>query len=134
MSDEKTAMPAGPDQIYRTYLENGEFNIQHCSACDKYLFYPRHLCPHCGSSALTWRNASGRAQVYSTTVARRRPDRGGDYNVCIVELEEGPRMTSRVEGIDPDQVTIGMALTHAINDGGDSGPFIVFHPAKTGVG
>ena len=72
--------------------------------------------------------------AFTTTVARRRPDRGGDYNVCIVTLEEGPRMTSRVEGIDPDQVTIGMALTHAINDDGDSGPFIVFHPAKTGEG
>jgi uncharacterized OB-fold protein len=67
-------------------------------------------------------------------VARRRPDRGGDYNVCIVALEEGPRMTSRVEGIDPDQVTIGMNLTHATADGGDAGPFIVFNPVNSGEG
>jgi hypothetical protein len=122
---------AGPDQIYRDNLEKGAFKIQQCASCEKYVFYPRHLCPHCGSASLQWKSASGRAQVYSTTVARRRPDRGGDYNVCIVELEEGPRMTSRVEGIDPDQVTIGMDLTHAIADGGDAGPFIVFNPVKS---
>ena len=122
----------GPDQIYRDNLESGEFKIQQCADCEKYVFYPRHLCPHCGSSSLLWKSASGRAQVYSTTVARRRPDRGGDYNVCIVELEEGPRMTSRVEGIDPDQVTIGMPVRHAIADGGDAGPFIVFNPDNSG--
>ena len=105
-------IPAGPDQIYRGHLENGEFKIQHCFACDKYVFYPRHLCPHCGSAALTWRNASGRAVVYSTTVARRRPDRGGDYNVCIVGLEEGPRMPSNLVISDPDptNIKIGMAV------------------------
>ena len=66
--------------------------------------------------------------------ARRRPDRGGDYNLAIVELEEGPRMTSRVEGIDPDKVAIGMALTCAIHDEGAMGPYVVFHPAKSGEG
>ncbi len=81
-----------------------------------------------------WKSASGRAHVYSTTVARRRPDRGGDYNVSIVELEEGPRMTSRVEGIDPDQVTIGMNLTHAIADCGDAEPYIIFIPINSGEG
>ncbi len=125
---------AGPDQIYAKHLQNGEFKIQQCADCEKYVFYPRHLCPHCGSSSLKWKSASGRAQVYSTTVARRRPDRGGDYNVSIVELEEGPRMTSRVEGIDPDQVTIGMNLTHAIADCGDAEPYIIFIPINSGEG
>jgi len=126
--------PAGPDQIYRVYLEKGEFRIQQCSRCEKHVFYPRHLCSYCGSSALDWKTVSGRAKVYSTTIARRRPDRGGDYNLAIVELEEGPRLTSRVEGIDPEKVTIGMALTYAIHDGGEAGPYIIFHPSKYGEG
>lgn len=124
----------GPDQIYRDNLENGKFKIQQCSDCALFVFYPRHLCPHCGSTFLKWKLASGRAIVYSTTVARRRPERGGDYNVCIVELEEGPRMTSRIESIDPDEVTIGMALRHSIADGGDDGPYIVFNPANSKEG
>ena len=125
---------AGPDQIYRAYLEQGEFRIQQCSDCEKYVFYPRHLCPHCGSASLDWKAVSGRAEVYSTTTARRRPDQGGDYNLAIVELEEGPRMTSRVEGIDPDKVTIGMALTYAIHGESEMGPYVVFHPSKSGEG
>ena len=130
MNDKQMAGTPGPDQIYRENLENGEFKIQQCEECGKYLFYPRHLCPHCGASALQWRTASGRARVYATTVGRRRPDRGGDYNVCIVKLEEGPRMTSRVEGIAPEEVMIGMQLSHAIADGGEAGPFIIFHAAE----
>jgi len=126
--------PAGPDQIYRVYLEKGEFRVQQCSDCAKHVFYPRHLCPHCGSSSLDWKAVSGRAKVYSTTIARRRQDRGGDYNLAIVELEEGPRMTSRVEGIDPDKVTIGMALTYAIHDEGEVEPYVVFHPSNFGEG
>ncbi len=55
-------------------------------------------------SALSWNfdlldAASGKGRVHTTTVVRRKPERGGDYNVCMVELEEGVRMMSRVDGI-----------------------------------
>jgi len=42
---------------------------------------------------------------------RRSPEHGGDCNICIVELEEGVRMMSRVEGVAPSDVKIGMAVT-----------------------
>ena len=53
--------------------------------------------------------ASGRGIVHSTTVARRRPEKGGDYNICLVTLEEGPRLMSRVIEIAPEEVKIGHA-------------------------
>ncbi len=100
----------GPEEIYRRKLAAGEFQLQRCGACHKHIFYPRLLCPHCGSSDLTGVAASGEGTVYSTTVMRRKAESGGDFNVAVIELKEGPRLMSRVEGIAPDRVKIGLAV------------------------
>jgi uncharacterized OB-fold protein len=44
-------------------------------------------------------------------VVARRETEGGPYNVALVDLDEGVRMMSRVEGIvAPDQVVIGQRV------------------------
>lgn len=122
-----TAQP-GPEQAYFDALAAGRFMLQHCEACDRSVFYPRTLCPHCGADPLGWREASGRGTVYATSVVRRRPEQGPSYNVALVDLEEGPRMMSRVETIAPEAVAIGMPVTAVIDRSGDD-PVVVFHPA-----
>ncbi|MHA3905031.1 Zn-ribbon domain-containing OB-fold protein [Castellaniella sp. WN] len=117
----------GADLYYRTRLDQGDFRIQRCLACERSIFYPRMICPHCGGDRLQWFQPSGRGTVYSTTVVRRKAEHGGDYNVALVDLEEGVRMMSRVEGIAPDRVAIGMAVQSRIVDGG-SGKLVVFDP------
>jgi uncharacterized OB-fold protein len=47
--------------------------------------------------------------VYSTTVIRQKPPTP-NYNLALIDLTEGPRMMSRVEGIAPESVKIGMAV------------------------
>lgn len=119
----------GPERLYRTALAAGRFQIQHCTACGRHVFYPRVLCNHCGATALEWVAPSGRATVYSTTVIRRKADAGGDINIVLVDLEEGVRMMSRVEGLPPTEVRIGMAVTARIT--ADAGqPLVVFVPAE----
>ncbi len=117
----------GPDQQFQHYLGQGEFRLQSCNSCDQFLFYPRVLCPHCGATELTWKAISGDGLVYSVTVVRRREEKGGAYNVAIIKLAEGPRMMSRVEGVAPDQVTIGSSVKARIasRDQGD-GYMILF--------
>ena len=88
-----------------------ELQIQRCTSCGKHVFYPRYSCPHCGARELNWVRASGRATVYSYTVARR-PTHAAfaarvPYVIAIVELEEGPRMMGNVTGVDPDDMQIG---------------------------
>jgi uncharacterized OB-fold protein len=109
--------PCGPEKRYLDALAAGRFEIQKCAACSKHVFYPRVLCPHCGAGGLGWVAASGRGTVYSTTVVRRKPAEGGDYNVCLVDLAEGARMMSRVVSIDPQEVKIGMHVTARIAEG-----------------
>jgi uncharacterized OB-fold protein len=123
-------LPAPPGVEFEAYLRAGEFRLQHCTACDRQIFYPRTLCPHCGCGTLQWRAASGRGVVYSSTTVRQKPERGGDYNVAIIELAEGARMLSRIEGIAPAQIRIGMSVTAVISEA-DGAPLIVFQPAST---
>lgn len=108
---------SGPEKIYRDKLAQGSFEIQRCSGCAKHVFYPRVLCPHCGSDRLEWATPSGRGTVYSTTVVRRKAADVGDYNVALVDLEEGPRMMSRVVTVVPDAVLIGMTVKARVTDG-----------------
>ena len=73
------------------------------------LFYPRVAEPVTGARDLEWVEASGRGTVHATTVVRAKPPQQ-PYNVALVDLEEGPRVMSRVEGIAPEAVRIGMKV------------------------
>ncbi len=119
---------SGPDAHFEAALKEGRFEIQKCAECSKHIFYPRYLCPHCGSENLTTELADGSGVVYSTSVVRRRPERGGDFNVCLVDLMEGPRMMSQVIGILPDDVTIGMVVRAKVSEI-NGVPAVVFEKA-----
>jgi uncharacterized OB-fold protein len=115
-----------PDTVFRTHLAKGELWLQRCDACGQHVFFPRVLCPHCGG-ALSWRKAGGGGTVYSTTTVRQRPERGGDYNISIIELDEGARMMSRVEDAAPAEVRIGMKV-RAVVEQREDGPVVLFRP------
>lgn len=119
---------SGPDLQYAAFLEEGRLCLQRCGGCGRHVFYPRVLCPHCGSDDLAWVEAGGRGTVHATTVVRKRPEEGGGHNLCLVDLEEGVRLASRVEGIAPEAVVIGMAVTARIARQGDD-YIVVFDPS-----
>jgi uncharacterized protein len=111
--------PVGADSgPYWEATRQGRLLVQWCTACDRGIFYPRALCPHCGAvrSALEWRTASGRATVYAVVV-EHQPEAAGaafaggkPYCVALVDLQEGVRMTTNVVGCPPDEVHSGMAV------------------------
>ena len=121
----------GSYQVYQEALASGEFRIQQCNHCGKHFFYPRAVCKYCGSPDLKWVVPSGNGIVYSTSVVRQRPEKGPDYNVALVDLEEGTRMLTRVVEIDPEQVTIGMQVQGFVGEI-DGEPAYVFRPATGG--
>jgi hypothetical protein len=105
-----TTDEVGPDATFREYLKQGRFMIQKCGSCKAFVFYPRLLCTSCGALDLKWQDADGGGVVYSTTVVRRKAEQGGDYNVAVIELAEGPRLMSKVVDTPPAEVTIGMPV------------------------
>lgn len=120
--------PEGPDKTFADFLSQGQFKIQFCSACKRHVFYPRLSCPHCGAAALAWVETSGKGFVYSTSTPRDTPE--GDYNISIIELAEGPRMMSRVVGVAPEAVRIGMSV-NAFIGAIDNTPVVLFKPEET---
>ncbi|MYR07967.1 hypothetical protein GTV32_17425 [Gordonia sp. SID5947] len=105
-------------------VQEGELRLQRCADCDKAVFFPRALCPFCHSDRLDWFTASGSGVVYTYTVVRRTWGAFADqvpYIVALVDLEEGPRMMTRI--IDTDEVAIGDRAEVVFSDLGiDDGP------------
>jgi uncharacterized OB-fold protein len=112
----------------------GRFLIQRCGSCAAAAFYPRPACPSCGSGELGWEEASGDATVHTFTVARRstHPAFAGQepYVVAIVELAEGPRVTTSIVDCPPDDVRVGMPVRLTFDEVGDDGIALpLFRPA-----
>jgi uncharacterized protein len=95
---------------HQAELNAGRWRIQHCGACQRSVYFPRELCPHCGHAPLSWQTPSGLGTVYASTTVRRKAADGGDHNVSIIELDEGVRLMSRVDNGAPDAVRIGQRV------------------------
>ena len=95
---------------HQAALAEGRFLIQKCDDCGQHIYFPREVCPHCGSDAVQFVSPGGQGTVYAVTTVRRKPADGGDYNVSLIDLDEGPRLMSRVDNLPPDDVKIGQRV------------------------
>ena len=97
-----------------------ELRLHRCRDCGRHIFYPRSLCPFCLSESLDWTLAGGRGKVYSYTVVRRaaHPAFRDDvpYVLAIVELEEGPRLTTNIVNCGLEDVRVDMPVTATYDD------------------
>ena len=122
---EEDGSDPGPLELMEAALAEERLVIQRCAACTRHAFPPRRRCPHCKQDALSFVEPSGQGTVYAATIISRRQGRGGDYNVVIVELEEGVRLMGRVEDAEPDEVRIGLPVRTSFRPGPD-GALLVF--------
>src|SRR5215813_11849179 len=114
-----------PYATYVSHLEKGELAYQFSPAANRAVFFPRLVCPYSGSDKLEWRVSEGRGTVYATTVVH--PAEGASFNVALIDVEEGFRLMSRVEDIDPMAVKIGMRVRFRVHKGeGEEDPIPVF--------
>lgn len=116
-----------PLRDYQAFLKEGRFMLLRGRASGKFMFYPRVAEPGTGATDLEWVQVSGKGVVYAVTVISQRPPTP-NYNVVLVDLEEGPRMMGRVDGIPSEDVRIGMAVKARIITEDDAA-MVVFEPA-----
>jgi uncharacterized OB-fold protein len=86
--------------------------LQHCGECGLRFFYARRLCPGCGSQQLAWEASAGSGTVFSYSevqVSFFGPEWDSElpYTVVLIDLDEGPRMLSRLVGNDRTTVRTG---------------------------
>lgn len=114
-----------------------ELLLPFCGACEQFFFYPRTLCPVCGSRDVQWRRASGRGRLYTFCIQYRNSVPGLENAVpfvtAIVQLDEGPRLMTFLIGIEPDPKAIACDIPVELDfldlQGGHSLP--VFRPARS---
>ncbi|SLN25284.1 hypothetical protein TRL7639_00862 [Falsiruegeria litorea R37] len=123
------------DAAFRAGLAAGKFLIQRSTTTGAYNFYPRALSPTTGADDLEWVEASGKGTVYASTIIRRPAKYGGDINNVLVDLDEGPRLFTRIIDCDNEAIEIGMkvqavVMTPDFGPNAKSGePAVFFKPA-----
>lgn len=131
MSGKPTPLPDAETQPFWDAAREGRLTIQRCNGCGSHIFYPRIVCPSCMSDDIAWVDATGRATVHSVTVVHRAPGPFRDeapYAIALVELEEGPRMMTRILTDDPAGVGIGDRVAVRFEPQGDGPPLPFFAP------
>jgi uncharacterized protein len=110
MQQTNASVPSGVQAQHQLQLDAGHFLIQRCGRCQAHVYFPREVCPQCGALDLAFVEPSGAGTVYATTTVRRKADLGGDYNVCLVHLDEGVQLMARVDKVVPSAVTVGQRV------------------------
>ena len=124
-------VPTAVTDPYWQGCRSGELRLQQCGHCEQYQFYPRTLCSHCGHRELSWRAASGHGRIATYTVVHQPLSDAytAPLVVALVDLAEGPRMMSSIEGLDPDAVAVGQPVTVAFAQWSEDIAMPVFRPA-----
>ena len=118
---ENTALPPKPVPVvaswsrpYWAAAKEGRLTIQQCTSCNKHVFYPRMVCPHCAADSLVWVEASGKGTVYSYTVVEANAPSAFladmPFVIAVIRLEEGVQMLSNVIGCAPHTVKCDMPV------------------------
>lgn len=101
-------------------LKRHALALQRCADCGAFRYPPSLHCPHCLSEAAAWTPVSGRGRVYSWIVMHQVYDAAFrsdvPYNVAVVELDEGPRLTTNIVGRANDAIRIDMPVSVVYDD------------------
>jgi len=137
MASDGTAMRLDPivtidAAFFWKAADEGRFVAQACGSCGALRHPPRAGCPDCLSFEKGEQPLSGRGRVISWVLPVHPPAVGFAEPpvVVIVEVEEGLRFISNVEGVAPEAMRVGMPVEvcFAPTRGGHKVP--VFRPAE----
>jgi uncharacterized OB-fold protein len=95
-------------------LREGKVRLQYSPSGDQWVFYPRILAPRTLADDLEWRDVPGLGTLYTFAIARKPTGPPWADSVPqllgVVELDEGPRLTTELVNVDPDDVKVGMRV------------------------
>lgn len=106
--------------------------IQRCAACQRAVWFPRWICPHCGDDRLEWTPDDGHATVYAVSVQYRAAHPGladrVPYAVALVDLDAGVRMMTNIVTDDPESITVGQRVRPSWEPLSDGRHLLVYEP------
>jgi len=116
-----TAVPEKPlpeaDEASEPFFQGameGRLMIMRCTDCGVARLPSRAHCDNCLSPGFEWEEASGRGTVHTFGVMHQKYHPGFfaeiPYNLAVVELEEGPRISTNLVGIENSAIRVGMPV------------------------
>jgi uncharacterized protein len=82
-------------------LAKGRFLLSRCEECGHGSFPPKRICPICWCRKIAWAEHPGQGVVYSYTTVHAAPayfQAELPFMVCVVDLQDGPRVATRLIG------------------------------------
>ena len=124
------------------FLAEKKLMASRCNTCGELYLPPRPLCPKCHGVEMEWQEMSGQGKLVAFTAVTVAPSfmeeegygRDNPYLAGVVELEEGPRISANILGLDarePDKVAVGTPLRVRFierGEGDSSKTFLGFAP------
>jgi hypothetical protein len=113
------SVPTRPDPVYTADAaffwegaDGGLLLCERCTACQRLRHPPRPMCPHCHSTSREPVRLSGRGRICSWIVPRHPAPIGfaEPPMVVLVELEEGIRLVSNLEGVPLSELALGLEV------------------------
>ena len=110
------------DYWFEQYLREEKLMGSTCLRCGAVYVPPRPLCAECRNTEMRWTRMSGAGRLAAFTSISIGPpamqdegyDRDNPYCTGVVNLDEGPGIVARIEGVDarnPESIDIGVPVT-----------------------
>jgi hypothetical protein len=104
----------GSGEEFYAWCARGELRLRRCNACRAWCHVPRVVCPECAARDWSWEPVRGTGRVFTWTVVHRamHPAFADDvpYAVVVVELDEGPRLVTRLVDCPHEELRMGMPV------------------------
>lgn len=97
-----------------------------CNSCKESHYYPRSICPHCGSNETTWVESKGLGEIYSYTVMRRGVE--VPFAMAYVKLNEGISLLTHLTNCDFDAIRVGQKVKVVFQETQDGQKTHLFEP------
>jgi len=125
-----------PSEETRPFFDGaaaGKLRLQVCDACGRWHYPLVRLCSECGSTDISWRDASGRGTVYAHGKLQRvyHPRHKDRLPLILAEVDipEGVRLMTNLVDVEPDHVRVGDPVEVTFETFPDGGVLPVFKPA-----
>jgi uncharacterized protein len=110
--------------------------LQRCAKCSRVRYPIGPTCPWDLSNDFEWEQMSGRGVIQNFVIYHKAwtpyyRDKV-PYALVHVEIEEGPRLTTNLFDVRPDQVRIGMPVEAVWEDVTDAVSLLQFRPRRRG--
>jgi uncharacterized OB-fold protein len=124
------------------FLAEKKLFASKCKSCQVLYLPPHPICAKCYGSDMEWVELKGKGELVAFTIIAVGPtftieeghDRNRPYIVGIVELDEGPKISGRIIGLDvknPNDIKVGTPVTIEFHEPKDRGKCYITFNAKT---